>query len=391
MREWNPYNKEENMKKFTPNFRDPRTIRRVNSALNFVANTFKIKRTQIHLGRDLLDQPENFGKSSNPLSAYLRDVLLICTDPSYRFNSDFNKSKRYALNTLGVNYLTERLANTTDISWSEYREQHSADTQCQLLDSIQEKQADQLIEQYDAEIQSGKFVMRQIGHREYHALQNIPRDLRAVKLAQSGYCHDYDIETAAPSLLLQRARMLGMTEPTPTIDYFLTNKVMVRNAIAEDCGIDYQQAKQVITALFQGAVLSCFAENRIFSETINYNRLAMQALQTNELIIALKEEIRIMWATIATTIDRETFVDSRGVTRRRRITGRQKAQTYVEIEQLIMKQIKRFISRYHPNTRIITEHDGWRTDRIIDIDAVKTHVRRRTGYVINIEYTSYAE
>lgn len=374
------------MKKFTPNFRDPRTIRRVHAALNFVANTFKVKRAEIHLSRDLLDNPENFGKSSNPLSAYLRDVLLICTDPSYRFNSDFNKSKRYALNILGVNYLTERLNKTTDISWFEYREQHATETECKMLEQIQEQQADQVIAQHKDEIVTGNFIMQKIGHREYHALQYIPRNIRAVKLAQAGYVHDYDIETAAPSLLLQRARYSGLTDATPVIDFFLANKVVVRNAIAVDCGIDYQQAKQVITAMFQGAVLSCYTDNRVFRDTLNYNRSAMIALQQNELIQSLKTEIRMLWASIATTMERDTFTDCRGVVRRRRITGAQKSQVYVEIEQLIMKQIKRFISKYHPHTRVLTEHDGWRTDRVIDIDAVKTHVRRKTGYSINIEH-----
>lgn len=374
------------MKKFTPNFRDPRTIRRVHAALNFVSNTFKVKRAEIHLSRDLLDNPENFGKSSNPLSAYLRDVLLVCTDPSYRFNSDFNKSKRYALNILGVNYLTERLNKTTDVSWSEYREQHATETECRMLEQIQQQQADQVISRHETEIATGNFIMRQIGNREYHALQNIPRSIRVVKLAQAGYVHDYDIETAAPSLLLQRAQQAGLTDATPVIDFFLANKVVVRNAIAADCGIEYQQAKQVITAMFQGAVLSCYTDNRVFRDTLNYNRAAMVALQNNQLITELKNEIRMIWSAIATTMDRDTFTDCRGVIRRRKITGSQKAQVYVEIEQLIMKQIKRFISKYHPQTRMLTEHDGWRTDRVIDVDAVKTHVRRKTGYSINIEH-----
>lgn len=378
------------MNKYQPNFNHAKVKARIQRALAFIEQTFRIKSAEVYLNRNTIDHRDNLGISSNNLSRYLRDVLLICTDSSYRFDSGSNKPKRYRANHLGVSFLREILdGTTTTTNWYEYRDlikQQHYTTHNNVLLRQQNQLADRLFEKYQSEIESGNFSMRQRSNREFHELQNIPRDIRAVKFAQQGYCFDYDIETAAPTLLLQRARNQGFDKPTAIIDYFLQNKNQIRMIIAQDCEITYAQAKQVITALFQGGRISCFHTNRIYKETLNYNRAAVTALNQNPLVTALKQEISLMWRALGKNLPREQYQDSRGITKTRMISGRTKAEIYRQTEEVIMKEIKKYLKKKEKGIRVITEHDGWRCDRIIDRDQLTTHVRRTTGYLINIDY-----
>ena len=376
--------------KYTPNWTTRPVQRRVKLVLDFIAKTFKVKNAELYLGKALLDDARHYGSSRNALSKYLKQITLTTTDNTYRFNSQANRSKRYRVNELGVNYLQEIVNGTTHLSWRQYREDvnnnNTQHTHNSVVKVYQEQVAQALFDRYSEEITTGNFVMTLKSNREYHNLQNIPRDIRRKKFAQMGYKYDYDIEAAAPTLLLQRARINGLTKETPVIDYLLANKVEIRNIIAQDCGISYEQSKQVITALFQGGRISTFHLNMIYSRTLNYDTRAMMALKDHALVEALKEEIRLMWKYLSKEIEKETYKDKNGVTKTRTTSGRQRAEIYRATEQLIMKQIKKYLKRQR-QIRFITEHDGWRTDTKIDRDELRTYVRRTTGYRIMIDFT----
>ena len=374
--------------KYNPNFNDPRVRSRVTKALKFVNRVFLKRNAIIMLSKETLDNPENFGHSGHMLSKYLRGVLLECTDHFYNPLTD--TSKKYKLNKIGERYLNEVLEKKTTLDWRSYKEEfdlNNNESQCLYNSVTHLKVIDEVFDQYKDEIESGNFVMKKIGTREYHRLQQIPSDIRKVKFAQQVYVHEYDIETAAPSLLLQRAKRDGLMTPSPVIEYFLENKVLIRNLVAQDCGIDYQQAKQVITALFQGAKLSTYKDNRIYRDTLNYNTHAMQALQSHAMIIAIKQEIKEMWKVLSKNFVRETYVRSNGVSCIKPVSGKQKSDLYFEVEEEVMKSVKKFLKK-DKGIRFITEHDGWRTDRVIDLDELRSCVRRMTGYMIKVDYTN---
>ena len=387
------------MVKYKPNFKDPRTIKRIRTALSFVEKTFRFEDSEIYLSKSTIDRKEHLGHSGNQLGRYLRNLLLICINENYSSLGERKISKRYKSNLNGVRYLTEVLDNSYTGSYRDYLDTNNTQQQ-QTHNSVihlREKQAQTLFDQYQDQITTGDFVMKTHGNREYHALQNIPRDIRARKFAEKGYCYDYDIETAAPTLLLQRAKMppsitepnkRQLTKPTLVIDYFLENKVEIRNIIAQDCGIDYNQAKKVITALFQGAILSCWHTNRIYRDTLNYNTIALEALKAHPLILALREEIRLMWNVLDHDFERSTYRDKNGITKTKRISGKQKVNKYQELELEIMTQVKRYM-RDQISVRFISEHDGWKTTSPIDVFELRQLIKQRTGYVINIDYSKY--
>mgnify|MGYP000545164781 CR=1 FL=1 len=69
------------MKKYNPNFSDPRIQKRINRSLDYAfANLSTTKETQ--WAKTQIDRW--FGQSQNPLSAMIRSELLICRNPYYK-------------------------------------------------------------------------------------------------------------------------------------------------------------------------------------------------------------------------------------------------------------------------------------------------------------------
>ncbi len=94
---------------YTPNFNDPRVIARSKQAIGFACGVMSTTKPHAWSSRYI---DKYFGISSNKLSRYLRDKLLICTDDYYRYNSTSNQCKQYKLNQTGLDYLREQLKLT---------------------------------------------------------------------------------------------------------------------------------------------------------------------------------------------------------------------------------------------------------------------------------------
>jgi hypothetical protein len=382
------------METYQPNFNDPRVRKRVQKALEFATHVF-LGREELQLSKNRIDHPKHFGSSRNPLSKWLRQLLLTVTDNHYCYTGDNQFSKTYSVNHRAVVYLQQRLKGTTTVSWAEFNidaAPEKINTPLPTTSTTTDKQQSQeimtelMFARYRDEIATGNFSMYEKSNREWHRLQTIPSSHRKRRFAQEGYIYDYDLEAAAPTLLLQRARHMGLNKPTPMMDYYLSNKTLVRNVIAKECGINYQQAKSVITSILQGGVLSAYSDNKTFRDILNSNSVATNKLQSNDIITALRGEVSLMWRTITKDIPREVMTTKTGKQQRRRISSKQKSEIYRQEEQRVMKEIKRWIKKKEPMARVMTEHDGWRSDTMMDVIDVIDHVRRTTGYDIKIEW-----
>ena len=94
----------------------------------------------------------------------------------------------------------------------------------------------------------------------------------------------------------------------------------------------------------------------------------------------------MIWRTLTRDIPREMITTKTGRQQRSRITAKQKSEIYRQEEQRVVKEIKRWIKKKEPMARVMTEHDGWRSDTMMDVIDIIDHVRRTTGYVIKIEW-----
>ena len=380
------------MNSYEPNFDDPRVRRRVQNALEFVTHVF-LGRKELQLSKKRIEHPNHFGACNprNKLSKWLRQLLLIVVDNRYCYTGDDQFSKTYALNNPAVVYLDKRIRGEITLSWDQYQKKNTCNPLKQVQNESDKEQSieimtERMFARYKDEIATGEFSMNEKSNREWHRLQNIPSSHRKRRFAQEGYIYDYDLEAAAPTLLLQRARLMGLNKPTPVMDYYLANKTVVRNLIAEECGISYQQAKLVITSILQGGVLSAYSDNKTYRDVLNRNSIATRALQNNDIITSLRGEVGMIWRTLTRDIPREMITTKTGRQQRSRITAKQKSEIYRQEEQRVMKEIKRWIKKKEPMARVMTEHDGWRSDTMMDVIDIIDHVRRTTGYVIKIEW-----
>jgi hypothetical protein len=92
---------------YTPNFNHLRVIDRAKRAIGFVCAVMSDTKPQEWSTRYL---DKYLGKSNNPLSRYLREQLLICTDDYYRYNTGQRGiCKKYLLNQKGLDYLRDKL------------------------------------------------------------------------------------------------------------------------------------------------------------------------------------------------------------------------------------------------------------------------------------------
>ena len=94
---------------YSPNFNDPRSRRRVISAIAFAKKYLREDRPQA-LGTRWIHHKDNFGPQQNQLSKYLRNQLLICCDE--RYNKDLKITKKYLLNKQGMEFLENKVGVT---------------------------------------------------------------------------------------------------------------------------------------------------------------------------------------------------------------------------------------------------------------------------------------
>jgi hypothetical protein len=353
------------MTNYQPNFNDDRVQRRLKTALNFIDARFVRKTARLNLSQSTIHAQSAFGQAQNPLSKYLKQILLECTNPNYRFNSTRDFSKEYKLNLIGYEYLQEVLKGLRT-PWREYRESRDPEIAA----------ADFLFDRYQREIESGDFKMTPKSQREYHPLQFIPTQIRDLKFAKNGYIYAYDIRSAAITLLSQRAKKSGLKIPTPCIDQLIEDKWAIRNQLALECQTDTGTIKELLTALIQGAVISRYGQNRTFQTILRSDGDLVTRLQANEWINSYKNEVRAIWQVLKKEIE----------PRPQRVAGRHKAELYRSMENVVMKSVRQFLKKDIPRAKYMTEFDGWRTDTLIDRQSLGTYVRQKTGFEIEFEF-----
>lgn len=328
---------------YNPNFNDPRVKKKCLSALAFVEQF--VKDTPHWLSTREIGK--HFGWQGRPLGKYLKEQLLICTDPY--FNIQTGQCKKYIRNNLGVKFLKQQLG----------------------IEKIPVAVNEEIINDLD----TGEFEYKESNSREYHPLQNLPRRVKKPLLASKGYRHEYDIQCCAQTLLLQHARAQGFKKPTPALDRYIKDRTSVRNELSQTLGLDTDTIKKILTAILNGGSISAWHENMIFSY-VNYNRLMIQELSVNPYICEYQREVRDMWKYL-----RGTQRLSKG----QRFNAKMKSEMYRFLEESVRVVIKRYLKKTK-NVAFI-EHDGWSANKPVDIERLCYEVKQQTGFVIELDWT----
>jgi hypothetical protein len=337
---------------YQPRFSDPRVRQRVQQATEFVESHLREGQSR-QISRQLLTQ--QFGNGSRDLGAWLREYLLETTDSHWNLATGKCKS---------------------------YRRRPGAVAQLRALASISATRT--IAPQIQNQIDTGDFKYQLRSDRWYNPVQFMPSQQRQHTLAQAGYHYVYDIKAAAPTVLLQRAQQLDPDWSAPDLEAYIQDRSRVRELIADQAGVTTAQVKLIITAILQGSVLTTWSSSRLFQE-LGSDAARIDRLRHSAALTGIRHDIRGMWRVLRSQFTRCNCVDSRGRTRLRRVTARDKSGYYRQLERQIARVIRRSLRQQH--ARFLWVHDGWHCNQIIDADQLCARVRQQTGFRIQLDCT----
>lgn len=340
--------------KYQPNFSDPRIRARALKCLNFVE--LYIRNKPKWIARD--EMYRHLSDTSKPLGRFLKDLVLITTDDYY--NHLTGQCKKYRRNEAGVAELKALLG----------------------LTNFEPTLDDQLTQQ----IATGNFEYEDKSNRLFNPVQFLARERRGSILANHGYHHNYDIVAAAPRLLLQQAQKLNPNFAAPALTRYIEQRTQMREQIAAECQITTANVKAIVNAMLHGAYISKNSYSLILQE-LNYNYSAIDRLRANELVIALRDDVRELWRTLKPMFPERYITNCRGNQVRVRLSGRDKSKLYRDLESQVGRVIRRYLKRH--SVRHLWIHDGWCCDKVLDTRELCSEVRRQTGFVIELDWAMY--
>ena len=365
---------------YTPNFNDPRVRSRCQRAIGFVCGVMSETKSHSWSTRYI---DKYFGISSNALSKYLRETLLIVTDDTYSFNIPGQRGicKKYILNKAGLNSLRENLLITN----------------IQLYPIVLQVAEDDHL----GELNSGNFTYNDQSNRLWHPLQRYRKEIRTNILADHGYKHQYDISTCAPQLIHQysqqiperlapegkRAKIKWQQGPMDlylfALRRYLNDKEQVRSEIALQLQLPIPAVKEVINALFAGAVISENKDSDIYQILLG-DIARIKWLKQDQYIQELVNDIKTCWEYIRPTMPMRTKKTSKGFDKRLAITSKQKWHLYFELERRVIDSVRTYLDLRSIKYFLI--HDGWSCDREIDRDELNEFVRDQTDFDLSFDY-----
>lgn len=367
---------------YTPNFADPRVLRRVKRAMGFACACFSETKEREWSTRYI---DKFFGISSNPLSKYLRDTLLVCTDAHY--SSLSHVSKKYKLNPQGVNRLQSMLTPST--------------TTCVL----QVQGVDWAKEEFKQELSTRVFKYTNKTNRNWHPLQRVRREVKRQVFKDSNLKYQYDIQCCAPRLLLQYSqqipelldpielvgpqnnkRALWLQGPMdlwlPNLQAYLADRQQIRNELAQRADITTDIAKELINALFAGARLGLIEDSAIY-QLLDGDIARIHYLKQDPFIAGLRDEIKIMWDYIKPVMPKRTTTTKTGQQKTLPISSKQKWNLYFELEMQVLSAITEYLTL--TGNKFFTEHDGWTCEFEVDELVLIDFVRTKTGFDIKLD------
>lgn len=411
---------------YNPNFNDPRVITRVKQAYGFTHALMSPTKPHQWSTRFIDKQ---LGKSNNPLSRYLREVLLITTNNHWSIEQ--HKCKEYISNPLGSAYLREVIQGNTNITWQEYKnsslsdEVSYADLLCDkarklaLSEAVLEEQKVQdnnslsipycatsfsetdttkkwdyqMVNQwckreFGEELKTLKFNYEDKSNRLWHPLQSVKREYKNPLLAESGLKYQYDIQCAAPTLIHQYSQKFDMDLVLYAITDYIVNKTQIRNTLAEDAELPIKIIKVLINALFCGAKLGNNPEFAL-SHLLEHDAARIEFFKTNEFITQLRSDIKTCWQYIEENpnITKKYITLENGTKRKKPMNSKDKWGVYFNLERTVLNAVRQYLT--NTNNPHFLEHDGWSTANPINQQELLAYIKETTGYTISLDFTEH--
>lgn len=339
------------LKKYNPNWRDPRVQRRINQSLDYALANLSPTKPKEWSTRQI---DRWFGNQGNPLSKMIREQLLTTHDPYY--NPERGQAKKYLLNVEGAHKLALQVGRTVGT------------VPAQLHQSTLES-ADRI---YGKQIASGVFEYKEKSNRLWNDIQHLDNTTRKPLFANYGYVYEYDIKSSAPNILVQYAKNNGLDAAIPTIENYLRDPDLYRTKLQTLLGCNRKTAKQLITSRFAGAR---FGKRNSIINQLEYNWHQYNLLKDDEWFEQLTREIKSLWDCLKKDL---------GLSR---INAKHKWDLYFSEELRVMRSVHKYMDK--TSVRYFHEHDGWRSTGAVDLHQLKLHVRKQTGYWLEFDEEVY--
>jgi hypothetical protein len=361
---------------YIPKFNDKRVQTRIRKAIGFTQALLSEDKPRPMSSRFI---DKHFGISSNKLSRYLRDQLLTCVDESY--SKDNGKCKSYVMNMSGIIFLSGR------INLFSSDKNHNSNTTTYNYPSVlllQNTALEWAKEEYKVQLESKVFEYKDTSNRYFNPIQNIRSELRSQLLNQNGLLHQYDIASAAPTLLYQYYYMTPSAtgEVLSTLEHYIANRSVVREKLSIESELTSKQIKVIVNALLAGAYLSKHPNTSIYKE-VNGDIAVIEFLQQHPYITALRSDIKKLWGVIGCDRPIEYYITTTGKQRKRPFNSKAKWSVYFELERLVMNAVISHM-KFIGNT-VFLEHDGFTSQYSVDVIDLSDWVRHKTGFDIKFE------
>ena len=306
---------------------------------------------------------EVFGNQNSPQAARLRSMLLIQSG-AYLPGV---KSYQYTVKRDGYERLAAMIGEATPTNLDVARE---------LFSGIA------------TGTEAPEYTEPTVGARRYHAIQNLPKLLRAEVF--KGW-FDYDIEAAAPTLVYQwackvnqRLNPMKQGTPFPSIQRLVEDRTSFREHVAEVTGLDMSTAKSIVIRLFFGAGLVPNGKQAVF-RLVNRDREVLDRLKADPFVSAFRREVSLMWKLVLTDENsRNGMVAFRTgkVIPKPATRGKQRMGIYLRLERQVIDAIDDVV-RVDGLVPVLI-HDGFMVRGRIDREQVQREVQLRTGFVIRL-------
>lgn len=361
---------------YIPNFVDPRIRKRVERALGWCLGC--VGRAPREMAKGWIDA--NLGQQQNALGAWLRDKLLVCRDSRYFFGSDASKCKEYSLNQAGWDEVSGMLLGIEDANTAEPMQCEGDGKKLQGMELIHAWAR----QSYKDELESKEFQYEEKEcARLWHPLQNMTKEAKAHVWKHEGLGFNYDIKACAPTLIMQHAQHLGFDEWLYGMQEFLLDPGAFRRHVAQVAGYDYSDDKQakkikaLINAMFCGAKLGANRDFALF-HLLDGSREVIKKLQNDARLMLLKDDIKRCWKVIETTMT--TYRNANG--RKLALSSKHKWGRYFDLERKVLNAVRTYLS--NEGFKFFLEHDGWRTDKEVNILELQMYVEYQTGFKIEV-------
>lgn len=387
------------MEKYTPNLSDPQVLKRMKSALALSVGMLKTNEPR-QISKSILCK--HFGQGQHNLGKFLRKNLLICTNEHYSFGKgNQSKCKEYILSHVGRGYISNLIKNSAYkniLEWKSTAHSEELDEskipECAVDLSMQVRLNNQnkfeleiiLIwarREFCKELRSKEFTYKDKSDRLWNDIQNIRSDARHILLSEFGYSFNYDISTCAQTLLLQYAEQNGLDEYMFATKEYISHKNEIRTKLCKETGLEIKEVKFLISALFCGARLSKSSWSSLYDLVDNVPE-TMELLQNNEYIKEIKKEISKIWKTLDDTVMYQTYKNlDNGKKRKLPPNCTQKWGVYFRQERKVLDSVREYLQE--KNIPSFLEHDGWVTERKLDLNELTQYIKDKTGFKIIIE------